>query len=162
MNPFDKLDAAMDKFDELQSRARSEKEKKQTEQDAFIAEFSNFRAITAHPVLEEIANRLKQRGHDARVEMNEAADSGKPFGITLNVYPGGGEAEYKYTSTRDHPKFALQGDPISRKVKFYETITYPSGGMQGGPAGECWLAELSTDVLRAKAIDCIAKSLGSK
>ncbi|CAE6879687.1 hypothetical protein [Paraburkholderia domus] len=163
MDPFDQLDAAMNAYDDRKVQARAAADQKRAEEDAFIAEFSNFRSITAHPVLEEIGNRLHQRGHEFQVEMNDPVrgTGRRPIGITLHVYPAGTDG--RHATRSDHPQFTINGDPYSRKVKFHSVITYPGGGMQSGPEGTDYnLEELSADVLRTKAIAVIAKSFASR
>lgn len=164
MDPFDQLDAAMDAYDERQVKARAAAEKKQTEEDAFIAEFSNFRTIVAHPVLEEIGNRLRQRGHEFQVTMNDAPRDAtmKSIGITLHVYPAAAGGRSALRS--EHPQFTVAAESYSRKVRFHSVIVSPGGGgMQSGPEGkECSLEELTADVLRATAIASITKSLAPR
>ncbi|MFM0737053.1 hypothetical protein PQQ51_07380 [Paraburkholderia xenovorans] len=163
MDPFEQLDAALDAYDDRQVKVRSAAEQRQAEEDAFIAEFSNFRSITAHPVFEEIGNRLHQRGHEFEVVMNDPpTDASRTrIGITLHVYPAGTGGRHGARS--DHPQFTVNADPYSRKVKFHSVITFPGGGMQSGPdGGDYSLEDLSADVLRAKAIAVIAKSFGPR
>lgn len=157
-DPFDKLDAAMDAFERKKEADKKATDAKQAAADQFFAEFSNFRALVAQPVLEEIGNRLKARGHDFRIAMDER-ESGlktKTLTITLHVLPAHSTA---FTTRNEHPQFTIMGDSLSRKVQFHGVVVYPTGGLMSGGRGDCSLAEATPDFLRSKAVDCIAESL---
>lgn len=160
-NPFDKLDAAMDAFEQKKTDDKIAANSKQAATEQFVADFSNFRVLTAHPVLEEIGNRMKERGHDFSVEMGER-DGGlsvKQPTITLHVYPSTSDpAARLYGARHDHPQFTIIGDPRNLKVYLHGVVAYPTGGSMSGGRGECTLPEATANFIRDKAVDCIAES----
>ncbi|WP_454056700.1 hypothetical protein [Cupriavidus sp. Marseille-Q8015] len=156
MSAFDKLDAAMDAYDARKAEERSQAEARQLAADRFTAECSNFLTLTAHPVLEQIGNHLKMRGHDFSIQ----APQGE-LRISLIVFPSGtGKAALGYGVRSDHPTFTIVGDSASQRLKFQTVIKFPSGGSRSGGDGDCSLKEATAEMLRDRVIRCIAQSFG--
>lgn len=166
MSLFDKLDAAMDAYEARKTADKQKADDRQAAGDRFLAEFSNFRELTAHPELERVGNHLHMRGHEFEVkeEEDKYGENSKRLKITLHVYPAGlgGKAGVSYGAPGGHhPQFSIMGDSSNRKVQFHGLITFPGGGsMMTTGLGECTLAEATAELVRTKAIDCIAKSFG--
>lgn len=164
-SPFDKLDAAMDAFDRKKVADKEAADARQLESDKFVAEFSNFRTFVAHPVFEELGNRMRARGHEFKVEMDDA-DSGtrsKKLSITLHVFPTRVNAQaHGFGARTEHPSFTISGDSHTRKLNLSGVVVFPNGGMQSGPRGECTLNEATADYVRDQVVECIAASFAPR
>lgn len=75
----DELEEILDTFEKRQEREEKRKEAERRRREAFEEECQDFLADTVAPVLEQMAERLSERGHDASIE--EARRGG--LGLTV-------------------------------------------------------------------------------
>lgn len=79
----DKFDQLMDQWDEGNDAAAQARTAAESDRMSFVASFEEWAAHTAIPALEEVASRLRGRGHEASVEFISSGSAEK-----RSVHPG--------------------------------------------------------------------------
>lgn len=158
MGDFNKLDQAMADFAQRSKASDDAKAAKQRAEDQFRDDFGTFRAITAWPVLEEIANRVRLAGHGAEVTMLE---TGVEPGIEIQVTPGQTKSHaYYFTNDDQLPRVTLRSVPSSSTVAITKCERIP-GGIAASAEEHFTLEQLTAEQLRTIVIESIAKSFAA-
>jgi hypothetical protein len=151
MGNFDKLDAALDAYDQHLAAIARAAETRESEDNQFLADFGSFCTGTAHPALERIGKHLRDRGHDFQVKTDD-----KP-GIVLNIYLAGASRFDSRGAGISHPQFSIRCNVAGRKVEFTGVVV--TGNMVGNNSrGTYGLADVTADLVHEKATECIAES----
>jgi hypothetical protein len=69
-DPLDELDHILDAVEAAKSKTAEDQERARIERDAHAAAFANWAETVVVPTLEPFAERLRERGYDASVEVN--------------------------------------------------------------------------------------------
>jgi hypothetical protein len=155
MSTFEKLDAALDAYEQHQAAVARAAETRELEDKQFLADFTSFCSATARPALERIGQHLRGRGHDFEVKAD-----GKP-GITLDIYLAGTSRLDSRGAVISHPQFSVRCNVTGRKVEFSGVVV--TGNMVGNNSrGACGLADATADLVHEKAVECIAESFKRK
>jgi hypothetical protein len=151
MSTFDKLDAALDAYDQHQAAIVRAAQTRESEDNQFLADFSKFCSGTAQPVLERIGKHLKDRGHDFQVKTDD-----KP-GIMLNIYLAGASRFDSRGAGISNPQFSIRCNVAGRKVEFSGVVV--TGNLVGNNSrGTYGLGDATADLVHEKATECIAES----
>ena len=155
MSTFEKLDAALDAYDQYQATVARAAETRQLEDKQFLADFTNFCGQTARPVLERIGAHMRDRGHDFQVKADD-----KP-GVTLDIYLAGASRFDSRGAVISHPQFSVRCNVTGRKVEFSGVVVV--GNMVGNNSrGTCELTDATAELVHEKAVECIAESFKRK
>jgi len=153
-----KITGILDAFDAKKERAREESEKRTSDHELFLERFKEKCLTVVRPVMEEIAEALKERGHRAEVtESNETMDHDKkriPAQIMLTFFPAGAKSGASY----DRPQLSLVAKGANR-VYFHESTMLPSSGGHAGSAGEFNLDEIDAGLVTSKIVTVLEQTL---
>ena len=131
------LDALMDKYGQRLEQTKREQEQIKVEEDAFLSEFKRLRKETIFPVMEDIGNQLKTRGHDYRIsEEEETIDlegRTRDAKITMNIFPAGvNRSAYRSENT---PSISFIATRYKKKIWVHGSNIMPNRGGSAGPFG---------------------------
>jgi len=151
------LDRLLDKFDS-QARARDQKrEQHKAEEDAFDKEFAALRRDVIRPVLETLATRLKQRGHDFEItEEGRGTDSqgrSRDASIQIRIFPG----DMKASRGSEYPMFGFVAVPYKKSVIVHGSNMTPLSGGSAGPRGEYSIKQVTKDLVAQEFIKLFAE-----
>ncbi len=125
---------------------------------AFPERFLTFTKETIRPALQEIADMLNERGHDAAVrEQQESSTAGsgvKSAAISLRVIP----KPFAHKSTETNPttiEIMFSANRSERKVTVSSTNTMISHGGSVGKRGEYEIDAVTTDVVASHVIETL-------
>lgn len=157
----DELDKYLDVYEKKQEeKQRSQTEKRQQE-DAFLAQFSEFRRSVAKPVFEEIGARLRKRGHDFEItEQEHAVDhNGRASDarIEFRFYPRGMDRSRVRSS--EGPSLSVIGTRTEKALALHGCTIADGGGVAGG-RGNFTLETLTGDRLRQELVKLVGEVLG--
>lgn len=156
MSDFDKLDAALNAYEQARKVKNGAADSQKTEKERFIAEVSNLLFIEVHQQLQFVGERLAAKGHD--YDISRGDDVSQPS-ITLNFYRAGIETRAStYYESADHPRFTATGNPSSRMVDLTSTLK-DQGIVAETHLGEHNLSDNTALLVREAAIDFVTKAL---
>jgi hypothetical protein len=146
------LQILMQNFEQKLAKSRDARDRQQSEEDAFYLEFKRVRTEVIRPVMDDIGNQLKAKGHT--VEIAEVGDerSKRDSKITLRVAIGGmpssayipeNTALVSFCHT-GHTSVSVQAStPSQHKSEF------------SGSRGIHALAEITTDLVERKILEVL-------
>ncbi len=146
------LQTLMQNFEQRLAKSKDAKDRQQSEEDAFYLEFKRVRTEVIRPVMEDIGNQLKAKGHT--VEIAEVGDerSKRDSKITLRIAIGGvpnsayipeNTALVSFCHT-GHTSVSIQAStPSQHKSDF------------SGSRGIHVLAEITTDLVERKILEVL-------
>jgi hypothetical protein len=130
-------------------------------QAAFPERFVTFKAETIRPALQEIADLLNARGHEASVreqdESSTASGGVKSAAISLRVVP----KPFAHKSTEPNStaiEISFSANKSERKVTVSSTNTMMGHSGSVGKRGEYELDALTADVVSSHAIQMLSEA----
>jgi len=155
----EQLDKVLDAFDQKQHERKQVQNETRSREDAFLAQFSTFRTIVAHPLFEQVGNHLRSRGHDFDISQQdyELQHDGKTrdASISLNIYPSG--VERNLSSGHGMPHFSVIASRSSRTVRLHGSNMMPGHGGSAGGRGEFKLEQLTNEILQKELVSLLAE-----
>lgn len=156
----DELDKYLDTYDRKQEeRQRAQTEKRQQE-DAFLAQFTEFRRSVAKPVFEEIGAHLRKRGHDFEIlEQEHTVDhNGRTSDarIEFRFYPKG--MDRSMLRAHEGPSFTVIVSRTEKSLALHGSTITEGGGMAGG-RGNFTLETLTSERLRQELVKLVGEVL---
>jgi hypothetical protein len=129
---------------------------------AFPGRFATFRTRTIRPALEEIADLLNERGHDASVRDQEESSSAgggvRSAAVSLRLIP----RPFAHKSAETNPvavEVMFSANRAERKITVSSTNTMTSHGGSVGKRGEYEIDALTADVVAGHVIQTLGDAL---
>jgi hypothetical protein len=126
---------------------------------AFPERFVTFRTKTIRPALQEIADMLNERGHEANVRDQEESSSAgggvKSAAVSLRLVP----KPFAHKSTETNPvaiEIMFSANRTERKITVSSTNTMTSHGGSVGKRGEYEVDALTSDVVATHVIQTLS------
>lgn len=130
------LENILTEYENIQRQNKEKNDEMQRRFDSFINEFESFANSTIKPVMIELGNVLKARGHDYKVTFDKDYKDVKgriiDSRITMDIFPNGEGRGNTYVDTPAHILFSA--DKFKEKVVLHENNIVP-GTHGGGTAG---------------------------
>jgi len=151
------LDALMGKYKQELAETKTRQAQTKTEEDIFLNEFKLLRREIIRPVMEDIGNELRTRGHEYGIseaeELVHPKSGTQHANITMKIIPAGFDWS-AYTSFQQTPSisfFALKHD---KKICVWGSNMMPGRGRIGsaGPRGEFSVKEITNDVIEQEVL----------
>ena len=125
---------------------------------AFPERFVTFKTKTIRPALQEIADMLNERGHEASVRDQEESSSAgggvKSAAVSLRVVP----KPFAHKSTETNPvtiEIMFSANRTERKITVSSTNTMPSHGGSVGKRGQYEIDGVTPDVVASHVIETL-------
>jgi hypothetical protein len=131
--------------------------KKEVEEDAFLKEFERLQKDTIRPVMEDIGNQLKTRGHEYWISESEESlnSEGRVLDarISMSIFPSGFDnAKYRAES---FPSVSFMAAKYRRKVWIHGSTMMPGRGGHGGSIDEFNAEEITSSVVEEKILEVL-------
>lgn len=140
----DEFDEIMDRWDEHRSEQSQAAEAAEDERSRFLREFEDWVENIAKPAMEEMAERVRSRGHIGQVQRLAPGQKHERPGIELRVGP----AEVRMSSMRfTHATFS---NAVGVHMTTAQGVTTSSGAIDNRP-----MEELDGDAIRRIAMELI-------
>jgi hypothetical protein len=155
-----KLDDLLSKYENKQSELRQQKDKVEQHKNSFLEQFEVISNDRIKPVMDEIGQILKSKGHDYAVLYSKESKSERGATIepriTMEIYPNG-NGKTTYSNKAAHIMFFAEKSEIG----VHENTLIPNGG--GGHAGtkptKYNLDTLTVDKIEKEIVQSIDKIL---
>lgn len=152
------LDNILNQYDKKQAEVQEVKERKQTEEEIFLEEFRRIRQNVIRPVLENIGNQLKSRGHDYEIEepknTTDAQGRELPPRIGMKIYPSGVERSvYRSDST---PNISFVAHTSRKNIYTHVSTMQPNRGGSAGARADLELNEINTETVETHVLKAIS------
>jgi hypothetical protein len=150
-------------YDAKVAEAERVDEAKRAANAAFPERFSTFRAGIIRPALQEIADMLNERGHEASVRDEEESSSGigvvKSAAVSLRVVP----KPFARKSTENNPnvvEITFSANRSERKVAVSSTSMVSGHGGNVGKRGEYEIDAVTADAIASQVIRTLSEAFG--
>lgn len=157
-NQIDKLNSALDKYDQKQNEIKKSNEKKKTEHEIYLDNFKQKCKDVIRPTMEEIGNIIKERGHQFKIKQNdESIDRDRKTTaarIELEIYPEGKQPDYINLS---FPHISFIAGTYDNKTYDHISTMMPGRGGSTGKRNEYELSEITKEVVQEKIINLITE-----
>ncbi|MSR24657.1 MAG: hypothetical protein EXR96_06155 [Nitrospiraceae bacterium] len=146
------LQTLMQNFEQRLAKSRDAKDRQQSEADAFYLEFRRVRTEVIRPVMDDIGNQLKAKGHS--VEIAEVGDerSKRDSKITLRVAIGGVPNSSYFPENTAMVSFCHSGHT---SVSIQASTPSQSKSEFSGSRGILALTEITTDLVEKKILEVL-------
>ena len=131
--------------------------------EAFPERFASLKAETIRPAIQEIADMLNERGHEASVreqEESSTAEGGvKSAAVSLRIVP----KPFAHKSGDSSPisiEIAFSANRSGRKVAVSSTNTMINHGGTVGKRGEYELDAVTTEVVTTHVVQTLGEAFG--
>lgn len=156
------LNSILDSFDAKREADRKKAERKKTEHEIFLEQFTEKAKSVICPALEQVAEILKSRGHNSEIrEQKEGVDlEGRAInaGITLTIFPLGQHP--RYPSQPDCPHVAFMVKSYENKIYVHERTMMPIRGGHAAIAGEYTLDKVTSELVEKHIISVLQQAMG--
>jgi len=154
-----RLGALMNKYDQRLKEAKEVKRQREAGGDVFLKEFERLQKEIIRPVMEDIGNELKTRGHKYRIsEKEESSDSeGRVLDarISMSIFPSGiNSSAY---GSESFPSISFIATKWKRKIWVHENTMVPGRGGHGGSIGEFDSEEITGSIVEEKILEVLKK-----
>jgi|SoiMethySBSTD1v2_1073268.scaffolds.fasta_scaffold1158879_1 hypothetical protein len=133
-----------------------EKEDKATE---FLQRFLAHRASVIKPALASIADYLRTKGVDSRIEEADDPHSQQAASITIFL-PVATRDRSERPSTDKQPHLTVICDKHAQLVRFHESTMSPTSSGHAGGAGEAKLEDVTEDLVHQKVLTVVKDVFG--
>lgn len=160
-----KLEDMLASYEKVQNKKNEKIKKVQASLDDFVSKFEIFANSTIKPIMIEIGELLKEKGHDYSIKFEKEYkdDIGRTIDsrITMNVFPLGKGRENR-SGVPAHIMFFA--DKYNGKVGIHENNIIPDdGGGTAGRKGEFYSIEkITTQIIEKEIIESIGSILRVK
>ena len=155
------LDVLIDKYGQRLAEAKKRQEQTKVEEDVFLTEFKRLRKKVIHPVMKDIGNRLKKRGHEYRIsEQEESVDSEgrtRNAKITMSIFPKG--VDRSAYGPENTPSISFIATRDKKKIWVHGSSIMPARGGTSGSRGEFNAAEITTDAVEGEVLGVLKEIL---
>ena len=155
------LDVLIDKYGQRLAEAKKRQEQTKVEEDVFLTEFKRLRKKVIHPVMKDIGNRLKKRGHEYRIsEQEESVDSEgrtRNAKITMSIFPKG--VDRSAYGPENTPSISFIATRDKKKIWVHGSSIMPTRGGTAGSRGEFNAAEITTDAVEGEVLGVLKEIL---
>ena len=144
----------MDKFDRMIEKDRLDREREKDETEKFWHKFQKVRAEIIRPVMKDIGNLLRERGHGYRISEDESLfdrdGQAQEEKITMSIIPAGTESD-------NSSRISLTAT-AHRKIRLYHDIVcIATESRESGTIAEFWVDEITNDLIEDKIIYILTK-----
>lgn len=157
-----RLSGILDSFDAKRGAAKKEAERKKTEHEIFLEQFTEKAKSVIRPVMEQVAKLLESRGHNSEIrEQKETIDSdGRTInaGITLTIFPLGQRP--RYPDQHDCPHVAFMVNSYENKIHVHESTMMPMRGGHAGSTGEYALDKVTSELVEKHIVSVLQQAMG--
>ena len=148
------LHVLMDKYGQRLAEGKKRLEQIKVEEDVFLTKFKRLRKKVIHPVMKDIGNQLKKRGHEYRIsEQEESIDSEgrtRNAKITMSIFPKGlDQSAYRPENT---PSISFIATRDKKKIWVHGSSRMPSGGGTAGSRGKFNAAEITSGIVEREVL----------
>ena len=152
------IDKVFKAREEKAQRAHELYKEKEDKATAFLQRFLTHRASVIKPALESIADYLRTKGVDSRIE--EADDQhSQQAAITISL-PVATLDRNKHPSMENQPHLSVICDKHAQLVRFHESTMSPTSGGHAGGAGEAKLEDVTEDLVHQKVLAVVKDVFG--
>ena len=146
------LESIMKKFEQKLARSTDAKERRQSEEDAFHAEFKRIRTEVIRPAMEEVGNELKPMGHN--YEISEVGDerSKRDAKITMSITLGGVPTSAYAPENTVSISFSHTGHTT---ISIHASTPIRNRSVFTGSRGSYAAAEITTDLVQKTIIEVL-------
>lgn len=154
----------LSKYDNVQNKAKEVAQIQQSKRQAFVDDFEIFANSVIKPMMTEIGNIIKEKGHDYKVSFDKeyANDKGNVIDsrITMNIFPNGkGRGDHQNISAH----ILFYADKYSEKIGIHENNIVPfSSGTSCKKSGDFTIQSLTPQIIEKEIIDSIGNILKIK
>lgn len=143
------LDKLMDTYEQKRESAEERAKRKIAEEAKFLASFRQCCDQTILPVMREIGEQLRSRGHAYNIsstdEVTPPGGRTMPAQAAMEFYPAGIDRSRFTSRTENTPYVAFIGNRDIRKVSVSSGDMIPDAGGRQGPVREVSLDEIDED-----------------
>jgi len=148
------LHVLMDKYGQRLAQGKKRLEQIKVEEDVFLTKFKRLRKKVIHPVMKDIGNQLKKRGHEYRIsEQEESVDAEgrtRNAKITMSIFPKGlDQSAYRPENT---PSISFIATRDKKKIWVHGSSIMPTRGGTAGSRGEFNAAEITGDAVEREVL----------
>lgn len=158
------LDSLMEKYEQKLAEAQKRQEQSKSKEDAFLNEFKRLQKDVIRPVMEDIGNQLKARGHHYRIDTEEkSVDSGgrsRDPKISIYIFPTGTNP-IGYSPDRT-PSVSFIATGYKKKIWVYGSDMMPNSGGSSGSIGEFNAEEITNDLVEKKILEVFKRVFDRK
>lgn len=130
---------------------------------AFPGQFVTLKTEVIQPAIQEMADMLNQRGHQATVreqeESSSTVDGIKSAAVSLRIVP----KPFAHRSSETSPiriEITFSANRVERKVAVSSTNTMVNHGGNVGKRGEYEIGAMTADVVTAHVIQTLSEAFG--
>jgi hypothetical protein len=157
----DKLDALLAKYEKRLKAIRETRERDREEREAFVAGFDKLCEEVIRPVMDEIGQKLRERGHDyVLTEQDWVSPEGRRQSkrISLLVFPAG--ERRPEAIDEDTPILNFAANRTRRVVHIYGTSPFVYKDIESKTPSELALGEMSRDTVEERVLDLLGEVFG--
>lgn len=163
-----KLDDLMDRYEQALKRGTQIREKQEKEDDGFLAQFEQIRKSVIRPVMEDMGNALKTRGHDYDVSEADRFSESTGVGgrinlackISMEIFSAGID-RVSYTSANT-PLISFTASSSKKRVLIHASNMTPGREGRSGPHGELDMKEITREKVEVMILELIGEILDPK
>jgi hypothetical protein len=153
------IDAVFKAREDKAQRAHDVYKEKEDKATAFLQRFLAHRASVIKPALKSIADYLRTKGVDSRIEEADDQHSQQAASITISL-PVATLDRNKHPSMENQPHLTVVCDKHAQLVRFHESTMSPTSVGHAGGAGEAKLEDVTEDLVHQKVLAIVKDVFG--
>jgi hypothetical protein len=153
------IDAVFKAREEKAQRAHEVYKEKEDKATAFLQRFLAHRASVIKPALESIADYLRTKGVDSRIEEADDQHSQQAASITISL-PVATLDHSGHPSMDKQPHLTVICDKHAQLVRFHESTMSPTSSGHAGGVGEAKLEDVTEDLVHQKVLTVVKDVFG--
>ena len=155
------LNAILGGYDEKLAEIERRDKAIRAAQESFPERFANLKTRTIRPALQEFADALNARGHDATAREQEESSSaagGVAFAaIILRIIPK--PFAHKSETNNNFIEIAFSANRAERKITVASTNTIANSGGSRGKRGEYEIESVTTEIVEKHVLQTLQEAL---
>jgi hypothetical protein len=148
------IDAVFKAREDRAQRAYEVYQEKEDKATAFLARFLAHRAAVIKPALESIADYLRTKGVDSKIEEANDQHSQQGASITISL-PEAALDRSGHSSIDKQPHLTVVCDKHAQLVRFHQSTMSANSGGHMGSAGEAKLEDVTEDLVHQKVLTVV-------
>ena len=153
------IDSVFKAREERAQRALEAYQEKEDKATAFLQRFLAHRASVIKPALESIADYLRTKGVDSRIEEASDEHSQQAASITICL-PVATLDRSEHPSMDKQPHLTVICDKHAQLVRFHESTMSPTSSGHAGGVGEAKLEDVTEDLVHQKVLTIVKDVFG--
>lgn len=155
-NEKSELDEILDNFTEKQKLINQQIKQKETDESIFLEKFNQIRKNIIRPCLEELSQKLKERGHYCtifeqeytRPKLGQSTDKN----ISLSITP------FSDTQQSNTPYITFNADIIKKVISIHGSTMMPGRVGIKGRRGEISITSINKEVVESEVLKLLKES----